>query len=72
MLALDVAHSVTAAFVSGPFGTRFALVQLVTVLPLGRTVETGNAKHWLLGGFAITSRRAHAEATAVDRCTPGD
>jgi len=43
----------TTGFVEGLFGTAFALVQLIIVLPLGRKVDTGNAKHWLLAGFAI-------------------
>ncbi len=43
----------TTGFVEGLFGTAFALVQLVIVLPLGRRVDTGNAKRWLLVGFLI-------------------
>jgi DHA1 family multidrug resistance protein-like MFS transporter len=43
----------TTGFIEGLFGTAFAVVQLVIVLPLGRTVDTGNAKRWLLGGFLI-------------------
>jgi MFS family permease len=43
----------TTGFVEGLFGTAFAIVQLVIVLPLGRKVDTGNAKRWLLGGFLI-------------------
>lgn len=43
----------TTGFVEGLFGTAFAVVQLVIVLPLGRWVDTGNAKRWLLGGFLI-------------------
>ena len=43
----------TTGFIEGLFGTAFAVVQLVIVLPLGRRVDTGNAKRWLLGGFLI-------------------
>ncbi|ELZ38980.1 MFS transporter [Halorubrum tebenquichense] len=43
----------TTGFVEGLFGTAFAVVQLVIVLPLGRWVDTGNAKRWLLGGFLV-------------------
>ncbi|WP_058364974.1 MFS transporter [Haloparvum sedimenti] len=43
----------TTGFVEGLFGTAFALVQLVIVLPLGRKVDTGNAKRYLLAGFLI-------------------
>jgi MFS family permease len=43
----------TTGFVEGLFGAGFALVQLLIVLPLGRKVDTGNAKRWLLAGFAV-------------------
>jgi len=43
----------TSGFVEGLFGTAFALVQLLVVLPLGRAVDTGNAKRYLLAGFLI-------------------
>jgi len=43
----------TTGFVEGLFGTAFAVVQLVIVLPVGRWVDTGNAKRWLLCGFLI-------------------
>ncbi|MHB9286969.1 MFS transporter [Halobacteriales archaeon Cl-PHB] len=43
----------TAGVVEGLFGTAFALVQLVVVLPLGRKIDTGNAKRYLLAGFLI-------------------
>lgn len=43
----------TTGLVEGLFGTAFALVQLVVILPLGRKVDTGNAKRWLLVGFLI-------------------
>ena len=43
----------TSGFVEGLFGTGFAVVQLLVVLPLGRKVDTGNAKRYLLAGFLI-------------------
>ncbi|MFC7132125.1 MULTISPECIES: MFS transporter [Salinibaculum] len=43
----------TSGFVEGLFGTGFALVQLLIVLPLGRKVDTGNAKRYLLAGFLV-------------------
>jgi MFS family permease len=43
----------TSGFVEGLFGTAFALVQLLVVLPLGRAVDTGNAKRYLLAGFLL-------------------
>lgn len=43
----------TTGTVEGLFGTAFAAVQLVIVLPLGRKVDTGNARRYLLAGFAV-------------------
>ncbi|MFC7175600.1 MFS transporter [Halosegnis marinus] len=43
----------TTSTVEGLFGTAFAVVQLLIVLPLGRKIDTGNAKRWLLGGLAL-------------------
>jgi len=43
----------TSGTVEGLFGTAFALVQLVVVLPLGRAVDTGNAKRYLLAGLLV-------------------
>jgi MFS family permease len=43
----------TTSTVEGLFGTAFAVVQLFIVLPLGRWIDTGNAKRWLLGGLAL-------------------
>jgi MFS family permease len=43
----------TTGLVEGLFGTAFALAQLIVVLPLGRKVDTGNAKRYLLAGFII-------------------
>lgn len=45
----------TTSTVEGMFGTAFALVQLLIVLPLGRKVDTGNAKRWLLGGLLFNA-----------------
>jgi DHA1 family multidrug resistance protein-like MFS transporter len=43
----------TSGFIEGMFGTGFALVQLLIVLPLGRAVDTGNAKRFLLLGLGV-------------------
>ncbi|GAB7093394.1 hypothetical protein JCM30237_05460 [Halolamina litorea] len=43
----------TTGFVEGLWGTAFATVQLLIVLPLGRKIDTGNAKNWLLGGLLV-------------------
>jgi DHA1 family multidrug resistance protein-like MFS transporter len=43
----------TSGTVEGLFGTAFALAQLLIVLPLGRKVDTGNAKKFLLGGLVL-------------------
>ncbi|MFC5279191.1 MFS transporter [Halorubrum rubrum] len=43
----------TTGFIEGLFGTAFAAVQLLVVLPLGRAVDTGNAKRFLLAGFLL-------------------
>ncbi|MFB6106190.1 MAG: MFS transporter [Halobacteriaceae archaeon] len=43
----------TTGTVEGLFGTAFALVQLVIVLPLGRAVDVGNAKRYLLAGLGV-------------------
>ncbi|NHX36240.1 MULTISPECIES: MFS transporter [Halolamina] len=43
----------TTGFIEGLWGTAFATVQLLIVLPLGRKIDTGNAKRWLLGGLLI-------------------
>jgi DHA1 family multidrug resistance protein-like MFS transporter len=43
----------TTGFIEGLFGTGFALVQLLIVLPLGRAVDTGNAKRFLLAGLLL-------------------
>ncbi|MEZ3115324.1 MFS transporter [Halobaculum sp. MBLA0147] len=52
-LALYADQFGTTGFVEGLFGTGFAVVQLLIVLPLGRQVDKGNAKRWLLGGLAL-------------------
>lgn len=43
----------TSGFIEGMWGTAFAVVQLLIVLPLGRKIDTGNAKRWLLGGLVV-------------------
>lgn len=43
----------TTGFIEGLFGTAFAFIQLLIVLPLGRAVDTGNAKRYLLFGLGI-------------------
>ena len=43
----------TSGTVEGLFGTAFALVQLIIVLPLGRQIDTGNAKRYLLAGLVL-------------------
>jgi len=43
----------TSSTVEGLWGTVFALVQLVIVLPLGRYVDVGNSKRYLLVGLAL-------------------
>ncbi|MDS0293272.1 MFS transporter [Halogeometricum luteum] len=52
-LALYAEQFGTTGFVEGLFGTAFAAVQLLIVLPLGRKIDTGNAKRYLLVGLAI-------------------
>lgn len=52
-LALYAEQFGTTGLVEGLFGTSFALVQLLIVLPLGRRVDTGNAKRFLLAGLAL-------------------
>ncbi|MFB6151996.1 MAG: MFS transporter [Haloarculaceae archaeon] len=43
----------TSGTVEGLFGTAFAAIQLVIVLPLGRSIDTGNAKRYLVAGLAL-------------------
>ncbi|MFC7045524.1 MFS transporter [Halobacteriaceae archaeon GCM10025711] len=43
----------TTGFIEGLFGTAFAAAQLLIVLPLGRAIDTGNAKKFLLAGLLI-------------------
>ncbi|WP_435345681.1 MFS transporter [Haloarchaeobius sp. HRN-SO-5] len=52
-LALYAEQFDTSGTVEGLFGTAFALAQLVIVLPLGRYIDVGNAKRYLLGGLAL-------------------
>ncbi|MDY6818013.1 MAG: MFS transporter [Halobacteriales archaeon] len=43
----------TTGTIEGLFGTTFALIQLVIVLPLGRAIDTKDAKKFLLAGLLI-------------------
>ena len=43
----------TTGVVEGLWVTGFAVVQALIVLPLGRAVDTGNAKRWLLAGLLV-------------------
>ena len=43
----------TTGFVEGLFGATFALAQLLIVLPLGRKIDTGNAKRYLVAGLLV-------------------
>ena len=52
-LALYADQFGTTGTVEGLFGTAFALVQLLIVLPLGRAIDTHNAKRFLLGGLVL-------------------
>ena len=52
-LALYADTFATSGTVEGLFGTAFALIQLIIVLPLGRAIDTGNAKRYLLVGLAL-------------------
>ena len=52
-LALYADQFGTTGAVEGLWGTVFALVQLLIVLPLGRAVDTHNAKRFLLVGLVL-------------------
>jgi MFS family permease len=52
-LALYAEIFSTSGTVEGLFGTVFAVVQLVVVLPLGRYIDTGNSKRFLLVGLGL-------------------
>ena len=43
----------TTGTIEGLFGAGFAFVQLLIVLPLGRAIDTGNAKRYLLAGLLV-------------------
>jgi MFS family permease len=43
----------TTGTIEGLFGTVFAVAQLFIVLPLGRYIDTGNSKQFLLVGLAL-------------------
>jgi MFS family permease len=42
-----------AGVVEGLFGTAFAVTQFFVVVPLGRAIDTGNARRYLLAGLAL-------------------
>jgi MFS family permease len=52
-LALYAEVFSTTGTVEGLFGTAFALAQVLVVFPLGRRVDTGDAKRYLIAGLAI-------------------
>jgi DHA1 family multidrug resistance protein-like MFS transporter len=52
-LALYADMFQTTGTVEGLFGTVFAVVQLIIVLPLGRYIDTGNSKRVLLAGLVL-------------------
>ncbi|PSP62090.1 MFS transporter [Halobacteriales archaeon QH_8_64_26] len=52
-LALYADQFGTTGTIEGLWGTAFALVQLLIVLPLGRAVDTHNAKRFLLVGLVL-------------------
>lgn|GEM_PF-202607 len=43
----------TTGTVEGLFGTAFAAVQFLIVVPIGRAVDVGDAKRWLIGGLFV-------------------
>jgi MFS family permease len=52
-LALYADLFATTGLVEGLFGTSFALTQLLIVLPLGRAIDRGDARRFLLAGLLI-------------------
>jgi MFS family permease len=50
-LALYADRYAATGVVAGLFGTVYALVRLVLVLPLGRAIDLGNGKRYLLAGL---------------------
>jgi MFS family permease len=42
-----------SGLVAGLFGTAYAVVRLVLVLPLGRKIDLGNSKRYLLAGLGL-------------------
>ncbi len=52
-LALYADLFAASGIVAGLFGTVYALVRLVVVLPLGRKIDLGNSKHYLLVGLGL-------------------
>jgi MFS family permease len=43
----------TTGLVEGLFGASFALAQLLAVVPLGRAIDRGDARRYLLGGLVL-------------------
>jgi len=68
-LALYADHFHTSGVTNGLFGTTFALAQLVIVLPLGRYIDVGNAKRYLLAGLLlnVTVFVGFSVVTSVDQ-----
>ncbi|MFB6354730.1 MAG: MFS transporter [Halobacteriales archaeon] len=52
-LALYADRFAASGVVAGLFGTAYAAVRLVVVLPLGRRIDLGNSKRWLLVGLGL-------------------
>lgn len=52
-LALYADLFAASGVVAGLFGTAYAVVRLVIVLPLGRKIDIGNSKRYLLLGLAL-------------------
>ncbi|MFB6160196.1 MAG: MFS transporter [Haloferacaceae archaeon] len=53
-LALYVELFDVSGVVAGLFGAAYAAVRLVLVLPVGRKIDLGNSRHYLLAGLAVT------------------
>lgn len=52
-LALYADIFTTTGTIEGLFGTAIATIQVFITLPLGRRVDTGNARRWLLAGLLL-------------------
>jgi len=44
-----------SGLVAGLFGSAYALFRLILVLPIGRYIDLGNAKRYLLAGLVINA-----------------